>query len=357
MKKVFLCIPTLRMGGAEKFVVDLATTIDKEEFDVCVVVTYGLNDNKYKEKLKNSNIKIINVAHGTNRLWTIFELIKLFFREKPDVVHANIGSLQYILLPAVLCGVKKKLFTVHSMAYRIAGGCMKKIYNLAFHYLGFKPVGISKIVAESIVQEYGLQSELVTTVNNGIDIQRFAPAVSSTNGEVTFINVGTLYYIKNHKYLIECFYEVHKANPKTKLIIVGDGELREELDGLIRKLNLENAVSLVGNQNDVALYLKRSDIYVSSSLVEGLPLSVLEGMACGLPVIANKVGGIPDIVNEGKNGLLIKLDDRKAFIEAMLSLANDNFKRKSYGKKSRDIVCSQWSLEQCVKGYEKLYLG
>ena len=356
MKKVFLCIPTLRMGGAEKFVVDLATTIDKEEFDVCVVVTYGLNDNKYKEKLKNSNIKIINVAHGTNRVWTIFELIKLFFREKPDVVHANIGSLQYVLLPAFLSGVKKKLFTVHSMAYRIAGGRMKRIYNLAFHYFGFKPVGISQIVTESIIQEYGMQSDLVATVNNGIDIQKFASEASKMDGDITFINVGTLYYIKNHKYLIECFSEVHKANPKTKLIIVGDGELREGLDGLIRKLNLENAVLLVGNQNDVAPYLKCSDIYVSSSLVEGLPLSILEGMACGLPVIANKVGGIPDIVNEGENGLLVELNDRKAFIEAMLSLANDNSKRKAYGKKSRDIVCSQWSLEQCVKGYEKLYL-
>lgn len=356
MKKVFLCIPTLRMGGAEKFVVDLATTIDKEEFDVCVVVTYGLNDNKYKEKLKNSNIKIINVAHGTNRVWTIFELIKLFFREKPDVVHANIGSLQYVLLPAVLSSVKKKLFTVHSMAYRIASGRMKKIYNLAFHYFGFKPVGISQIVTESIIQEYGMQSDLVATVNNGIDIQKFAPEASKMDGDITFINVGTLYYIKNHKYLIECFYAVHKVNPKTKLIIVGDGELREELEDLVGEYKLEKAVALVGNQNEVAPYLKRSDIYVSSSLVEGLPLSILEGMACGLPVIANKVGGIPDIVDDGKNGLLIELDDRNAFVEAMLLLANDESKRKAFGKESRNVACNQWSLEQCVKGYENLYL-
>lgn len=344
------------MGGAEKFVVDLATTIDKEEFDVCVVVTYGLNDNKYKEKLKNSNIKIINVAHGTNRVWTIFELIKLFFREKPDVVHANIGSLQYVLLPAVLSSVKKKLFTVHSMAYRIAGGRMKKIYNLAFHYFGFKPVGISQIVTESIIQEYGMQSDLVATVNNGIDIQKFAPEASKMDGDITFINVGTLYYIKNHKYLIECFYAVHKVNPKTKLIIVGDGELREELEDLVGEYKLEKAVALVGNQNEVAPYLKRSDIYVSSSLVEGLPLSILEGMACGLPVIANKVGGIPDIVDDGKNGLLIELDDRNAFVEAMLLLANDESKRKAFGKESRNVACNQWSLEQCVKGYENLYL-
>lgn len=344
------------MGGAEKFVVDLATTIDKEEFDVCVVVTYGLNDNKYKEKLKNSNIKIINVAHGTNRVWTIFELIKLFFREKPDVVHANIGSLQYVLLPAVLSSVKKKLFTVHSMAYRIASGRMKKIYNLAFHYFGFKPVGISQIVTESIIQEYGMQSDLVATVNNGIDIQKFAPEASKMDGDITFINVGTLYYIKNHKYLIECFYAVHKVNPKTKLIIVGDGELREELEDLVGEYKLEKAVALVGNQNEVAPYLKRSDIYVSSSLVEGLPLSILEGMACGLPVIANKVGGIPDIVDDGKNGLLIELDDRNAFVEAMLLLANDESKRKAFGKESRNVACNQWSLEQCVKGYENLYL-
>ena len=355
MKKVFLCIPTLATAGAETFVVDLASNINNKIFDVSVIVTYKLNNTDLYEKLLDKKIKVINLGYEKNRSKTIIELFKLFLKEKPDVVHANVGSLQYVVLPAFLCGVKKKLFTVHSMAYRIAGGFIKRIYDLAFHYLGFKPVGISKIVTESIMQEYGLQSELVTTVNNGIDIQRFAPAVSSTNGEVTFINVGTLYYIKNHKYLIECFYEVHKANPKTKLIIVGDGELREELDALIRKLNLENAVSLVGNQNDVAPYLKRSDIYVSSSLVEGLPLSVLEGMACGLPVISNKVGGIPDIVNEGKNGLLIELDDRKAFIEAMLSLSNDEAKRKAFGKESRDIVCSYWSLEQCVKGYEKLY--
>lgn len=356
MKKVFLCIPTLRMGGAEKFVVDLATTIDKEEFDVYVVVTYGLNDNKYKEKLKNNNIKILNVAHGTNRLWTIVDLGKLFLREKPDVVHANIGSLQYVLLPAFLCGVKKKFFTVHSMAYRIAGGYMKRVYKLAFCYLGFKPVGISKIVTESIIKEYGLQSDLVATVNNGIDTYRFTPIAHNTNEDITFINIGTLYYIKNQNYLIECFFEVHKVNPKTKLVIVGDGELRVQLEEMVREYHLEDAVSLVGNQNDVAAYLESSDIYVSSSLVEGLPLSILEGMACGLPVIANKVGGIPDIVNDGQNGLLIELDDKKAFVEAMLLLANDESKRKAFGKESRERACKQWSLEQCVKGYENLYL-
>lgn len=355
MKKVFLCIPTLATAGAEKFVVDLASNINNKAFDVSVIVTYKLNSTDLYKKLLSEKIKVINLGYEKNRLKTIIELTKLFLKERPDVVHANVGSLQYVALPAFLSGVKKKLFTVHSMAYRIAGGRMKRIYNFAFHYFGFKPVGISQIVTESIIQEYGMQSDLVATVNNGIDIQKFAPEASKMDGDITFINVGTLYYIKNQKYLIECFYEVHKANPKTKLIIVGDGELREELDGLIRKLNLENAVSLVGNQNDVAPYLKCSDIYVSSSLVEGLPLSVLEGMACGLPVISNKVGGIPDIVNEGKNGLLIELDDRKAFIEAMLSLSNDEAKRKAFGKESRDIVCSYWSLEQCVKGYEKLY--
>lgn len=356
MKKIFLCIPTLATAGAEKFVVDLASNINNKVFDVSVIITYELNNTDLYKKLLDKKIKVINLGYKRNRLKTIIELTKIFLKEKPDVVHANVGSLQYVALPAFLCGVKKKFFTVHSMAYRIAGGYMKRVYKLAFHYLGFKPIGISKIVTESIIKEYGLQSDLVATINNGIDIQKFAPEASKMDGDITFINVGTLYYIKNHKYLIECFSEVHKANPKTKLIIVGDGELREGLDGLIRKLNLENAVLLVGNQNDVAPYLKCSDIYVSSSLVEGLPLSILEGMACGLPVIANKVGGIPDIVNEGENGLLVELNDRKAFIEAMLSLANDNSKIKAYGKKSRDIVCSQWSLEQCVKGYEKLYL-
>ena len=97
MKKVFLCIPTLATAGAEKFVVDLASNINNKDFDVSVIVTYKLNSTDLYKKLLSEKIKVINLGYEKNRLKTIIELTKLFLKERPDVVHANVGSIASFL--------------------------------------------------------------------------------------------------------------------------------------------------------------------------------------------------------------------------------------------------------------------
>lgn len=107
-------------------------------------------------------------------------------------------------------------------------------------------------------------------------------------------------------------------------------------------------------KENVEDYLRQSDIYISASRTEGLPLSVLEAMACGLPVIATDAGGTRDIVKDGINGFIVNVDDEDGIKEALLKLIDNKVLRKSYSVKSREIA-KQWSLENCTRGYEILY--
>ena len=121
-------------------------------------------------------------------------------------------------------------------------------------------------------------------------------------------------------------------------------------------LGLRNAVSMPGVQKDVCSYLQKADIYVSASKSEGLPLSILEAMACGLPVVATAAGGTVDIVKTGVNGIVVPKDDEKALEEALEKMVEDAEMRKEYGAASLQIV-QDWSIDACVRGYEALYIG
>ena len=187
-----------------------------------------------------------------------------------------------------------------------------------------------------------------------MDINKFTPRIENNKKDniVTFISVGTLYYIKNHKLLINAFKMAHDKDTNMRLIIAGDGELKGDLLRQIKQLELEDCVELIGNQADVGKVLRSADIYCCTSTVEGLPISVLEAMACGLPVITTPAGGVIDIV-DARNGIIVKYDEQN-IADAMLLLSNDSTRREELGHSSR-AKAEIYSIDNCVAQYMNLY--
>ena len=358
MKKVLLCIPTLGTGGAEKFVVDLATKLDRRAFDVTVAVTREYTPGIFEKILKEQGIPIVDLT-GKSYLHMLRKQVAYLKRERPDVVHTNIGSVLHMMVATKLVRVPVKLFTMHNQAeYTLGERKLNKwIYKTAFTIFGYTPVAICDNIAGSIENGFGIRRKKIRKVNNGVDITRFVPAPKAKEESVVeIITTGTMYPVKNHEALIETFGEIHQMLPNTHLTILGDGVLRGELEQRTVELGLAEAVSMPGIQKDVCSFLQRAHIYVSASRSEGLPLSILEAMACGLPVVATSAGGMVDIVKSGINGIVVPIDDRKALTEALGQMVADADLRKVYGEASLQIAQS-WSMEACAAGYEKLYLG
>lgn len=356
MKKVLLCIPTLGTGGAEKFVVDLAIKLDKTAFDITVATTRKCTAGSFQNTLKDNNITVVDLS-GPNYFSMLRNQLIYLKRERPDVVHTNIGSVLHMMVATKLIAVPVKLFTMHNQAeYTLGERKLNKwLYRTAFAFFGYKPVAICDHIIESIRDGFGTSQEKILKVNNGVDLARFVPAKEKKDmPNIEIITTGTMYPVKNQGALLDVFSNLHKKNTNIHMTILGDGELRDEMEQKVAALGLADAVSLPGIQKNVCTYLQKADIYISASKSEGLPLSILEAMACGLPIVATAAGGTVDIVQTGVNGIVVPIDDKEALEEALATLVNNIHLRKTYGEASLRIV-QKWSIEACAKGYEELY--
>ena len=162
--------------------------------------------------------------------------------------------------------------------------------------------------------------------------------------------------VNNLTSLIEAFNVCKEQSSKARLLLVGDGEQMEEIERLVTNLNLDKYVSLSGRRMDIPRCLQVMDIYVQPSLYEGVSNTILEAMSVGLPIVATKVGGTPEIVQNGRNGILVKSDDSMELITALITLLKDTGKRIELGKSGRVCIQKHFSLDRMIATYENLFL-
>lgn len=346
----------LNNAGAQRFVAELACNIDKSEFDVCVITTVKeLPESAFHKQLIKNGISVINVGEK-NYFKTYLKIRKLLKTKKPDIVHTNIGSSLHMLFPMLFADKNiKHYFTVHSMGYRIFVGLKKRIMRFFFKRGTIVPIAICDTVKKSVCEEYDLTEDQVLCVYNGVDTAKFLPKSDYFKGDkVNYVSVGTLYGLKNHSMLIDAFSILKKTRSDVSLTIVGGGVLYDELSNQINSLNLENDIVLTGDSPNVADFLTAADVYCCPSKVEGLPITVLEAMSVGLPVITTPAGGVVDIVKDGHNGFVVSHSNAEMMAEKMLELANNSDLLKKMSEISRREA-ERYDIKFCTKGYEEIY--
>lgn len=352
MKKVLLVVPTLLQGGGQKFVLDLAKNLDKEKFQVRVLVYFKQHHKPFAAFAVDNNIDVVALNKKKGLDLSFFRQLRKAVRDyNPDIIHTHLNSMLYLL--PFYRRRQVKLHTVHTLAQKEHYGMQKLVNFVAFHLLGVVPVGISNTVADTIVKTHHLHPDKVPVVYNGVDCKRYAlPKVQTDT--FNFVTVGTIYHVKNFPFLVDCFATLHAAHPETRLTIVGNGVQRRELEEQIATLGLTDAIHITGTVGNVEDYLAAADVYVASSKFEGLPLSILEAMAAGLPVISTNVGGVPDVVRDGENGLLIPSGDQNAYTSALFELTENAEKRAAFAACSQKLS-QNYDEELTVHGYESLY--
>lgn len=361
--KILHVIPSLLPGGAENLVSNLLLFSNRSSYDVAVLKLFDHNlknynfkiysgNHNWEEHLKSSRIK--RYWNDIKIMWNVYRIIRDF---KPDVIHTHLYTIAFVLLPSILFRVPVRVHTVHTIAQKDAKGIVKLINIIAFKFLGFIPVSISKRVAETVKQVYGIDSPVIY---NGIDTQEFSIEISKKSNlsdkRFILINVARFVEEKNQKLLIEAFSKSIQEIPNLELWFVGDGPLRTEIEQLVEQKKLKEKVKFFGVRSDIPKLLSQADIFVLSSDYEGLPLSVLEAMAAGLPVIATAVGGVPEILEGGKAGVLVPPRDADALAKAIVELARDEKKRTELSDYGKKLVAEKFDIRRTVKEYERLYL-
>ncbi|MBC7327224.1 glycosyltransferase [bacterium] len=354
--KVLQVIPPVGIGGAERLVVDLAKYINKDEFEVAVLSLGNQLAEIYQEELRESQVPSIFIKVQTAfHPLTIYRVTRFLLRFKPHIIHTHLKAIRYVILPSLFSPVLAHIHTIHSIARRDTSSPFNRFINrIAFKCFGVKPVCVSKEVANSIKAVYGVEA---LRIYNGVNLSRyFAERPREKKDQTVYVlNVGRMKKEKNHKLLLEAFNKVRSKDSRARLIIVGDGELKPALEGKVRQLGLNGAVSFHGWRNDVPELMRDCDIFVLSSDVEGCPEVVLEAMASGKPVVATRVGGVPELVEYGITGFLVPPQDSDALAESMLRLIKDSELREEMGRRGREKAIKGFALSIAIQRYEELY--
>ncbi|MCL6536629.1 MAG: glycosyltransferase [Armatimonadetes bacterium] len=363
---VFQILPSLVVGGAERLVVHLVEHLSRERFaPVCICLESPLGTH-YEARVRASGAPLYFLGKGVGASGSVLrQLSALFQQYRPAVVHTHIIGLNYAYPLMLRYRTPARVHTVHSLAQREVGVRVGAwVRQLAFRYRlgGVVPVAVADEVRVSIQQLYGYPDPPL--IPNGVPTDEYAPdpdrraqwrqAHGIEPHATVLVHVGRFAPPKNHALLVEAFAQV-RADAPLYLLLVGGGELENAVREQVAGLGLESRVRFLGVRADVADILRASDVFVLSSRVEGNPLSVMEAMAAGLPVVSTAVGGVPELVREGATGLLVPSEDAGALARAVQALVDDPVRRQAMGAAARQDAIAHFDIRHTVRGYEQLY--
>lgn len=353
-------IHDLGFGGAQRLLADLVPGTDRRRFAVAVASLSAPRSSPFEAELRRNNIRLFYVDKRPGLDPRALSRLGAVFREvRPQVVHTHCHAMRYAL-PFVLAGrVRAAVHTVHNLA-DIDVGRPRWLTGLAYRS-GVVPVAIGREVAASLARVFGIRN--APLIRNGICVSRFASSAADrgamrkelgVDGEIVFLCAASLTPKKGHLVLIEALSRVVGKAPGVRLFLAGEGAQRLELEKRVALLGLGHAVRFLGARDDMPALLAASDVFVLSSFWEGMPLSVMEAMAAGRPVVCTAVGGSAEIVEDGVTGWLVPPNDPARLAEAMIE-AVDPARRTPLGRRAAEIAAQQFGIEPMVRAYEALY--
>jgi len=224
--------------------------------------------------------------------------------------------------------------------------------NLATHL-----IAVSEEIRRQFIARWRIPSRRISTIYNGVDMETFLSITEGTKKNSPFVitNIGSLTPQKAQHVLLDAAKLVLARQPQTQFLIVGRGALAQDLAARARGLGIADRVEFTGLRQDVPQILADSDIFVLSSLREGMSLAAIEAMAAARPVVLTDVGGNPELVEAGVQGLIVPSGDAAALAEALLTLREDPSRRTGIGRAARARVRDVFSLETMTRQYEELY--
>jgi glycosyltransferase involved in cell wall biosynthesis len=353
-KRIAIVVLALGVGGAENMVAQLAANIDKSHFDVYVISMHSSEGTIIEQRFAENNIKVKFLNHDTApNVSALLKLYKQLNKIKPDIVHTHMSAFIYTI-PWIFLKGKKILHTIHNRPIYEFSQKLRSIIKALYQMKKAVPIAISDTIAKEVKDVYKIKEDRIEVIYNPVDINLYNrnSIENKKSDDITFINVARFTNVKNQSLLIDAFSKVREQINNVKLILVGDGELRNLVEKKVAQNGLSDVVEFTGNIQNVAEKLRSADVFVLPSHYEGLPLTILEAMASGLPIIATNVGGVPDIVKD--NGFLFKDNDLNGLVAAMLELAQDMKVREEMGKKSIKYV-EKFDVKSIADQYQLLY--
>lgn len=356
-KKILYFTYSLNTGGLETLVLELSKRINRDRFvpSICAFESQGTLKSEFVAQ--GMTVYPLFKKEGID-VAVPFKLAGLLKSERIDILHTHDASpWLYGGLARLLCPGLRLIHTEHS---HIASS-----KNLLLHAENLLSKVSAAVVADSAYVAEFMRNKAkikqLKIIYNGIDTekfnshQRFVIGNESSSNTVVIGTVARLVPVKDHRTLLQAFKLLASEYQNIELLIIGEGELRGELEEFSKRLGIQERVKFIGERHDISSLLEKLDIFVMSSLSEGLSIAILEAMASGLPVVATNVGGNSEIIIDGITGFLVPKKEPEKLAGSISILIKDKKMVYQMGQNGKKRVRANFSIDKMVDEYETLY--
>ena len=362
-RRVLHVLANLGAGGAERMAVHIVLGLDRHRFEPAVVAYSSRYGSDLEQQLDQAGVKTWFLGKGPGfDARNYYRLHRVFNEFRPDIAHTHVHVMRYAFPSLMYFKPRLMVHTVNNIAECEIEPRARWLQRLAYR-CGVIPVAVAREVAASLERVYGIGNCRV--VWNCIPTELYGSPQTprgtwrSRQGfhddDILFLCVARFAAQKNHALLISAFAKGPAADPKTHLVLAGQGVLRARLQVQVNELGLTSRVHFLGLRRDIPDVLGAADIFTLSSDYEGNPLSVIEAMAAGLPVVSTAVGGVPELLQNGKEGFIVQPGRADELSQAMMALLRDRELRRAMGCAAAIRARQKFDVSAMVRAYEQLY--
>ncbi len=360
--RIAFLVHTYGFGGLENMVTNLVNHLDPDRFESTIISFAPLKP--LNNRIDTNHVRVLSLnKRGGNNPILIYKVCQLLKNIGVDIVQThNWGTALEGILGAKLAHVPA---IVHAERGTIEGKKRNIILQRFLWGLAKQVLSVSEAHRKKVTAIVGFPHGQIKAIVNGVDTERFSPKPEIKNevraklglkkDRICIGTVGSLRPVKNQMLLINACKVVFSRFEHVEVLIVGEGPLKTQLMQTVASLGFSERIHFAGSQSNIPEILNALDIFVLPSLSEGMPNAVLEAMACGLPVIATAVGGVPEVIDNPRDGIVIDSQDEEALVSALTHLLENKDSRAEMGTQGRLRMLKHFSLKKMVRTYETLY--
>ena len=350
------------MGGSERVVYDIIRKLNREIFEVLII---GFKDGEARNIFEKLEAKVVVISKMSKfDLSFISSLRNIFLENNVQIINAHhLSPLLYSYLSTRMLNIKI-IFTEHSVWQYSEIGMKQKLLSNYLLWRSDAIVAISRQLYEYYDRKFISLQHKTRLILNGIDLNRYSwlkdncakEKIGFNNNDILIGIIANIRPEKNHKFLITAFSEICGRLDNSHLIIVGPDYMNGTIQQYASKTICADKIHFLGPRNDVVEILNALDVFCLPSIHEGLPLAILEAMACRVPVIGANVLGINEVVTDNENGLLFEPDDIATFVKMVMAIVQDYSLRNRLSNAGLEYVQKNFSLDNKIKEYERMFV-